>query len=87
MQQVTVNAARWSQDSEGAWLALRVKSPQAAMAVCDALKPRSTPPPSRAKGGAWMPTGMRGRCWTSWRRTTALRERGYTGRRYRASAA
>lgn len=33
MQQVTVNAARWSQDSEGAWLALRVKSPQAAMAV------------------------------------------------------
>ena len=39
MQQVTVNAARWSQDSEGAWLALRVKSPQAAMAVCDALKP------------------------------------------------
>lgn len=39
MQQVTVNAARWSQDSEGAWLALRVKSPKAAMAVCDALKP------------------------------------------------
>ena len=36
---VTVDAARWSQDSEGAWLALRVKSPQAAMAVCDAMKP------------------------------------------------
>lgn len=39
MQQVTVDAARWQQDSEGAWLALRVKSPQAAMEVCDALKP------------------------------------------------
>ena len=38
MQQVTVNAARWSQDSEGAWLCLRVKSPEAAMEVCDALK-------------------------------------------------
>ena len=39
MQQVTVKAARWSQDSEGAWLCLRVKSPEAAMEVCDALKP------------------------------------------------
>ena len=39
MQQVTVDAARWQQDREGAWLALRVKSPQAAMEVCDALKP------------------------------------------------
>lgn len=39
MQQVTVDAARWSQDSEGAWLCLRVKSPEAAMEVCDALKP------------------------------------------------
>lgn len=39
MRQVTVNAARWSQDSEGAWLCLRVKSPEAAMEVCDALKP------------------------------------------------
>lgn len=39
MQQVTVDRARWQQDSEGAWLALRVKSPQAAMDVCDALKP------------------------------------------------
>ena len=38
MRQVTVNAARWSQDSEGAWLCLRVKSPEAAMEVCDALK-------------------------------------------------
>lgn len=39
MQQVTVDGARWQQDSEGAWLALKVKSPQAAMDVCDALKP------------------------------------------------
>lgn len=39
MQQVTVDGARWQQDSEGAWLALKVKSPQAAMEVCDALKP------------------------------------------------
>ncbi len=38
MRQITVNAARWSQDSEGAWLCLRVKSPEAAMEVCDALK-------------------------------------------------
>lgn len=39
MQQVTVDGARWQQDSDGAWLALRVKSPQTAMDVCDALKP------------------------------------------------
>lgn len=39
MRQITVDAARWSQDSEGAWLCLRVKSPEAAMEVCDALKP------------------------------------------------
>lgn len=39
MQQVTVDGARWQQDSEGAWLALKIKSPQAAMDVCDALKP------------------------------------------------
>ena len=38
MQQVTVDAAKWQQDSEGAWLSLRVKSPKAAMDVCDALK-------------------------------------------------
>lgn len=38
MQQITVNGARWQQDSDGAWLALRVKSPQAAMDVCDAMK-------------------------------------------------
>lgn len=31
MQQVTVDGARWQQDSEGAWLALKVKSPQAAL--------------------------------------------------------
>ena len=39
MRQITVDAARWSQDSEGAWLCLRVKSPEAAREVCDALKP------------------------------------------------
>ena len=39
MQQVTVDAARWQQDSDGAWLCLRVQSPQAAMTVCDELKP------------------------------------------------
>ena len=39
MQQITVNGARWAQDSDGAWLALRVKSPQTAMEVCDAMKP------------------------------------------------
>ena len=39
MQQVTVDGARWQQDSDGAWLALRVKSPQTAMDVCDAMKP------------------------------------------------
>lgn len=39
MQQVTVDGARWQQDIDGAWLALRVKSPQTAMDVCDALKP------------------------------------------------
>ena len=38
MQQVTVDGARWQQDSDGAWLALRVKSPQTAMDVCDAMK-------------------------------------------------
>lgn len=37
MQQVTVDGARWQQDSDGAWLALRVKSPQTAMDVCDAI--------------------------------------------------
>ena len=39
MQQVTVSGARWQQDSDGAWLCLRVPSPQSAMAVCDALRP------------------------------------------------
>ena len=39
MQQITVNGSRWQQDSDGAWLALRVKSPQTAMDVCDAMKP------------------------------------------------
>lgn len=39
MQQVTVDAARWQQDSDGAWLCLRVQSPQSAMAVCDELQP------------------------------------------------
>ena len=39
MQQITVNGARWQQDSDGAWLALRVNSPQTAMDVCDALRP------------------------------------------------
>lgn len=39
MEQVTVDAARWSQDSEGSWLNLRVRSAKAAMDVCDALKP------------------------------------------------
>lgn len=39
MQQVTVDAARWQQDSDGAWLCLRVQSPRAAMAVCDELQP------------------------------------------------
>lgn len=38
MQQITVNGARWQQDSDGAWLALRVKSQQTAMDVCDAMK-------------------------------------------------
>ena len=39
MQQVTVNGARWMQDSDGAWLAFRVRSPQSAMDVCDAMTP------------------------------------------------
>ena len=39
MQQITVDAARWSQDSDGAWLCLRVKSPEAAMELCDTIKP------------------------------------------------
>lgn len=39
MQQVNVSAARWQQDSDGAWLCLRVQSPRSAMAICDELKP------------------------------------------------
>ena len=39
MHQITVDAARWSQDSDGAWLCLRVKSPEAAMELCDTIKP------------------------------------------------
>lgn len=39
MQQVTVDDARWQQDSDGARLCLRVQSPRAAMAVCDELQP------------------------------------------------
>lgn len=39
MQQITVDAARWSQDSDGAWLCLRVQSPASAMAICDEMKP------------------------------------------------
>lgn len=39
MLQADVTAARWQQDSDGAWLCLRVQSPQSAMAVCDELQP------------------------------------------------
>ena len=39
MLQADVTAARWQQDSDGAWLCLRVQSPRAAMAVCDKLQP------------------------------------------------
>lgn len=39
MLQADVTAARWQQDSDGAWLCLRVQSPRAAMAVCDELQP------------------------------------------------
>ena len=39
MQQVTVTAARWQQDSDGAWLCLRVQSPSSAMTICDEIKP------------------------------------------------
>jgi hypothetical protein len=38
MQQVTVDAARWLRDSEGAWLAFRVNSDKTAMDVCDSLQ-------------------------------------------------
>lgn len=39
MQQITVNGARWQQDSDGAWLCLRVQSPTSAMTICDEMKP------------------------------------------------
>lgn len=39
MWQANVTAARWQQDSDGAWLCLRVQSPASAMAICDELKP------------------------------------------------
>lgn len=35
MVQVDVSAVRWQQDSDGAWLCLRVQSPQVAMSACD----------------------------------------------------
>lgn len=35
MIQVDVFAVRWQQDSDGAWLCLRVQSPQVAMNACD----------------------------------------------------
>lgn len=35
MVQVDVSAVRWQQDSDGAWLCLRVQSPQVAMNACD----------------------------------------------------
>ena len=38
MQQVTVDAARWLRDGDGAWLAFRVGSDKTAMDVCDRLK-------------------------------------------------
>lgn len=38
MKQVAVTGWKWLQDSEGAWLALRVSSPQSAMDVCDSLQ-------------------------------------------------
>lgn len=39
MLQADVTAARWQQDSDGAWLCLRVQSPASAMTICDELKP------------------------------------------------
>lgn len=39
MLQADVTAARWQQDSDGAWLCLRVQSPASAMAICDEMKP------------------------------------------------
>lgn len=38
MNQVTVSGWKWMQDGDGAWLALRVPSPQSAMDVCDGLQ-------------------------------------------------
>jgi len=39
MLQADVTAARWQQDSDGAWLCLRVQSPASAMTICDEMKP------------------------------------------------
>ena len=39
MLQADVTAARWQQDSDGAWLCLRVQSPTSAMTICDEMKP------------------------------------------------
>lgn len=88
MRQVTVNAARWSQDSEGAWLCLRVKSPEAAMEVCDALKPgKAYTATIKGKGRSLDANGYAWVLLDKLAAHTALRERRYTGRRYRASAA
>ena len=39
MLQADVTAARWQQDSDGAWLCLRVQSPASAMTICDEMQP------------------------------------------------
>lgn len=39
MLQADVTAARWQQDSDGAWLCLRVQSTASAMTICDEMKP------------------------------------------------
>lgn len=39
MSQITVDAAKWQQDSDGTWVAFRAKSQQAALELLDTVKP------------------------------------------------
>lgn len=82
MLQADVTAARWQQDSDGAWLCLRVQSPTSAMTICDEMKPdKQYVAQIKRKAGALTQMLMRGFCWINWRHTMGFRGMMCTGKK------
>ena len=78
MLQADVTAARWQQDSDGAWLCLRVQSPASAMTICDEMKPDKQYVVQIKRKGRSL---MRGFYWINWRHTMGFRGMMCTGKK------